>query len=165
MSLDELRADSQTIVDKGAAKYGLALDSGFDSGGGWYIEQWFCKAQEFYVDGDNGRTSRATKVLFDNDTATNLLTIQTTSDNIRLNGAVTLHTDVRLDTDHTDDDTSGGEILFTANSPIVSATGEYNDLTLDAGINRLSRGIGKACVVLTTTLNKQLSRCAVVCGS
>ena len=36
VSLDELRADSEAIVSSGAAKYGLALDSGFDSGGGWY---------------------------------------------------------------------------------------------------------------------------------
>ena len=41
VSLDDLRADSEAIVKSGAAKYGLALDSGFDSGGGWYIEQWF----------------------------------------------------------------------------------------------------------------------------
>jgi sn-glycerol 3-phosphate transport system substrate-binding protein len=44
VSLDDLRADSQAIVQSGAAKYGLALDAGFDSGGGWYIEQWFAKA-------------------------------------------------------------------------------------------------------------------------
>ncbi|CAB4363046.1 MAG: extracellular solute-binding protein [Actinobacteria bacterium] len=73
-SLDELRADSQKIVDSGAAKYGLALDSGFDSGGGWYVEQWFAKAQEFYVDGDNGRTNRATQVLYNNQTGADLLT-------------------------------------------------------------------------------------------
>jgi len=60
-SLDEMREFSQKIVDSGAAKYGLSLDSGFDSGGGWYVEQWFAKAGEFYVDGDNGRTARATK--------------------------------------------------------------------------------------------------------
>ena len=73
-SLDEMRQFSQQIVDSGAAKYGVALESGFDSGGGWYVEQWFCKAQEFYVDGDNGRTSRATKVLYNNQTGVDLLT-------------------------------------------------------------------------------------------
>ncbi|MFZ9628993.1 MAG: ABC transporter substrate-binding protein [Ilumatobacteraceae bacterium] len=72
-SLDDVRAYSQQIVDSGAAPFGIALESGFDSGGGWYIEQWFSKAQEYYTDGDNGRTSRATKVLFDNQTATDLL--------------------------------------------------------------------------------------------
>ncbi len=73
-SLDELREFSQKIVDSGASKYGIALESGFDSGGGWYVEQWFAKAQEFYVDGDNGRTQRATKVLYNNQTGVDLLT-------------------------------------------------------------------------------------------
>ena len=74
LSLDDLRVDSQAIVSSGAAKYGLALDSGFDSGGGWYIEQWFAKAGEFYADNQNGRTARATKVLYDNATGQSLLT-------------------------------------------------------------------------------------------
>jgi sn-glycerol 3-phosphate transport system substrate-binding protein len=73
-SLDELQAMSKKIVDSGAATYGIALDSGFDSGGGWYIEQWFAKAQQAYLDGDNGRTARATKVLYNNDTGVQLLT-------------------------------------------------------------------------------------------
>jgi len=73
-SLDEMRAFSQQIVDSGASKYGLALESGFDSGGGWYVEQWFCKAKEFYTDGDNGRTSRATEVLFNAPTGVEVMT-------------------------------------------------------------------------------------------
>ncbi|MEQ1700174.1 MAG: ABC transporter substrate-binding protein [Ilumatobacteraceae bacterium] len=73
-SLDELRQYSEQIVSSGAASFGLSLDTGFDSGGGWYVEQWFCKAQEYYVDGDNGRTSRATKVLYNNQTGVDLLT-------------------------------------------------------------------------------------------
>jgi sn-glycerol 3-phosphate transport system substrate-binding protein len=74
VSLDELRQYSEQIVSSGAATFGLSLDTGFDSGGGWYVEQWFCKAQEYYVDGDNGRTSRATKVLYNNETGVDLLT-------------------------------------------------------------------------------------------
>ena len=74
VSLDDLRADSQAIVQSGAAKYGLALDSGFDSGGGWYIEQWFAKAGEFYADHQNGRSARATKVLYNNAVGQSLLT-------------------------------------------------------------------------------------------
>jgi sn-glycerol 3-phosphate transport system substrate-binding protein len=74
VSLDELRADSEAIVTSGTAKYGLALDSGFDSGGGWYIEQWFAKAGEFYADNQNGRTARATQVLYNNATGQSLLT-------------------------------------------------------------------------------------------
>ena len=73
-SLEELRADSEALVSSGVAKYGLALDSGFDSGGGWYIEQWFAKAGEFYADNQNGRSARATKVLYDNPTGQSLLT-------------------------------------------------------------------------------------------
>jgi sn-glycerol 3-phosphate transport system substrate-binding protein len=75
VSLDELRVDSDAIVKSGAAKYGIALDSGFDSGGGWYIEQWFSKAGEFYADNQNGRTARATKVLYNNATGQSLLTL------------------------------------------------------------------------------------------
>ena len=75
VSLDEMRADSDAIVKSGAATYGLALDSGFDSGGGWYIEQWFAKAGEFYADNQNGRAARATKVLYDNPTGISLLTL------------------------------------------------------------------------------------------
>jgi sn-glycerol 3-phosphate transport system substrate-binding protein len=74
VSLDDLRADSDAIVKSGAAKYGLALDSGFDSGGGWYIEQWFAKAGQFYADNQNGRSARATKVLYDNAAGQSLLT-------------------------------------------------------------------------------------------
>lgn len=73
-SIDEIRDYSQKIIASGAAKYGLALDSGFDSGGGWYLEQWFAQLGEFYADNDNGRAARATKVLYDNDTGVNLLT-------------------------------------------------------------------------------------------
>ena len=72
-SLEELRADSEAIVQSGVAKYGLALDSGFDSGGGWYIEQWFAKAGEFYADNQNGRTARATQVLYNNEIGQSLL--------------------------------------------------------------------------------------------
>ena len=73
-SLEEVRQFSQTIVDKGAATYGIALESGFDSGGGWYMEQFLCKAQEFYVNGENGRAERATQVLFNNQAGVDLLT-------------------------------------------------------------------------------------------
>lgn len=66
-TLDELRSMSQAIVDSGAARYGIALETGFDSGGGWVIEQWFAGAGELYADNENGRAGRATEVLFDNE--------------------------------------------------------------------------------------------------
>lgn len=73
-SLEELRTMSQTIVDSGAAAFGLALDTGADSGGGWFLEQWFAKLGEPFSDNDNGRTAPSTKVLFDNQTGIDLLT-------------------------------------------------------------------------------------------
>lgn len=73
-SLEDLTAFSEKIIASGAAKYGISLDSALDSGGGWYLEQWFAKAGELYTDNDNGRTARSTKVLFNNKTGTDLLT-------------------------------------------------------------------------------------------
>ena len=86
-SLEEVRAYSQQIVESGAATYGIALESGFDSGGGWYMEQWLCKAGEFYTDQDNGRSNRATQVLFNNQAGVDLLTFlqQMVNDGLAVN--------------------------------------------------------------------------------
>jgi sn-glycerol 3-phosphate transport system substrate-binding protein len=65
LTLEDLRAASQTIVDSGAAATGIAFDSGADSGGGWFIEQWFAKGGELYADNGNGRLAPATEVLYD----------------------------------------------------------------------------------------------------
>lgn len=73
-SLAELREYSQTIVDTGAATYGIALDTGSDSGGGWFLEQWFANAGEFYADNGNGRLAPATQVLYDDPFGVELLT-------------------------------------------------------------------------------------------
>ena len=73
-SLEDLTAFSEKIIASGAAKYGISLDSALDSGGGWYLEQWFAKAGELYTDNENGRTARSTKVLFNSKTGTDLLT-------------------------------------------------------------------------------------------
>jgi sn-glycerol 3-phosphate transport system substrate-binding protein len=73
-TLDEMLAASKQIVESGAAKYGLVLDTSFDGGGGWYVEQWFAKAGEFYANNDNGRSAPATEVLFDNQTGVDLMT-------------------------------------------------------------------------------------------
>ncbi|WP_040495742.1 extracellular solute-binding protein [Ilumatobacter nonamiensis] len=74
VSLEELRAASQQLVDSGAAGFGIALDSGRDSGGGWFFEQWFGRAGEPFADNGNGRIAPATEVLFDNDLGLELLT-------------------------------------------------------------------------------------------
>jgi sn-glycerol 3-phosphate transport system substrate-binding protein len=64
VTLEELRATSQALVDSGAAGTGIALDSGVDSGGGWFLEQWFARAGELYADNGNGRVAPATRVLY-----------------------------------------------------------------------------------------------------
>ncbi len=43
------------------AGYGLKLDP-------WYLEQWMAKSDQLYVNNDNGRKGRATKVEFDDAT-------------------------------------------------------------------------------------------------
>ncbi|MGB0112142.1 MAG: ABC transporter substrate-binding protein [Ilumatobacteraceae bacterium] len=74
VSLEQLQAAAQAIVDSGAASAGLVLDSGADSGGGWFLEQWFGRSGELYADNGNGRLARATEVLYDNELGAELLT-------------------------------------------------------------------------------------------
>ena len=65
---------SQQIVDSGAATYGIALDSGVDSGGGWFLEQWFARAGVPYADNGNGRPARRRRCCFDRPEAVELMT-------------------------------------------------------------------------------------------
>ena len=74
LSLEELRADSEKLVQSGAVKYGLALDHSIDGGGGWFLEQWLAKANQLYANNENGRAAPATNVLFDGATGVELLT-------------------------------------------------------------------------------------------
>jgi sn-glycerol 3-phosphate transport system substrate-binding protein len=74
ITLEELRATSQALVDSGAAGFGFVVDSGPNSGGGWYLEQWFGRVGEPYADNGNGRLAPATKVLFDSQVGVDLLT-------------------------------------------------------------------------------------------
>jgi sn-glycerol 3-phosphate transport system substrate-binding protein len=73
LTLEELREDSETIVESGAATYGLVVDVARDSAGG-IVEQWFGQAEVLYVNNDNGRSGRATEVLFDNETGLRVFT-------------------------------------------------------------------------------------------
>jgi sn-glycerol 3-phosphate transport system substrate-binding protein len=59
-TLDEVKADALAIKDKAGypAGFGLKLDP-------WYLEQWSAKADELYVNEQNGRKARATNVEFD----------------------------------------------------------------------------------------------------
>ena len=88
VSLDDLRATSQTIVDSGAASYGWVVDSGADSGGGWFLEQWLGRAGELYADNGNGRIAPATKVVYDGQTGIDLLTFVQSmiNDGLAVNG-------------------------------------------------------------------------------
>ena len=74
VSLEELRSAAAAVVDAGVADVGIALDSGRDAGGSWYLEQWLARAGQPYADNDNGRTAPATRVLFNNEVAVELLT-------------------------------------------------------------------------------------------
>jgi sn-glycerol 3-phosphate transport system substrate-binding protein len=74
ITLEDIRSTSQQIVDADAATYGWVLDSGTDSGGGWFLEQWFARAGELYADNDNGRSAPATEVLFDSPAGVELMT-------------------------------------------------------------------------------------------
>ena len=64
LTIDDLRSFSQAVVDAGEG-VGIAFDSGVDSGGGWFIEQWFAQAGELYSDNGNGRLAPSTRVLYD----------------------------------------------------------------------------------------------------
>jgi sn-glycerol 3-phosphate transport system substrate-binding protein len=66
-NLDELSTMAHQIKDKGAATFGIALDTGANSGGGWFVEQFFAMGDQLYADNGNGREAPATKVLFNND--------------------------------------------------------------------------------------------------
>jgi sn-glycerol 3-phosphate transport system substrate-binding protein len=74
VTLEELEAASQKLVSTGAAGYGIALDSGADSGGGWFLEQWFARLNQPYANNGNGRLAPATEVYFDDTTGVTLLT-------------------------------------------------------------------------------------------
>ncbi|MGI9029696.1 MAG: ABC transporter substrate-binding protein [Ilumatobacteraceae bacterium] len=74
LSIEDLRTASQALIDAGVATYGISLDSGVDSGGGWFLEQWLAKAGSLYADNGNGRLAPATRVLFDGAEGVDFLT-------------------------------------------------------------------------------------------
>jgi sn-glycerol 3-phosphate transport system substrate-binding protein len=63
----EVKATSDTIVQRGAAPYGMALKTD-----AWIIEHWLAKAAHTLVDNGNGRDARATAVTFDDATGTGI---------------------------------------------------------------------------------------------
>lgn len=65
----EVQADARKIVASGAAPFGIALKT--DS---WPVEHWLAKAGHTFVNNDNGRKVRATKVTFDDATGVSVFT-------------------------------------------------------------------------------------------
>jgi sn-glycerol 3-phosphate transport system substrate-binding protein len=63
--LAALQAAAAKVTASGAKKYGIALESGTNSGGGWFVEQFAAKANQLYVNNENGRAERATEAVFD----------------------------------------------------------------------------------------------------
>jgi sn-glycerol 3-phosphate transport system substrate-binding protein len=66
-TFDAVKAASQTIVQRGADPYGIALKT--DS---WLVEHWLAKAAHTLVDNGNGRDARATKATFGDATGTGI---------------------------------------------------------------------------------------------
>lgn len=74
-SLDELEEYSRAITNAdGWDGVGIGLESGRDSGGGWFVEQWMAKDHEFFANNNNGRSAAATRVLYNNEASVDLLT-------------------------------------------------------------------------------------------
>ncbi len=68
-TLDEVKEDSQKIVDAGIAPHGMALDIK-----PWYLEHILAKANVDYLNNGNGREARATEAMFDNEQGLALFT-------------------------------------------------------------------------------------------
>jgi sn-glycerol 3-phosphate transport system substrate-binding protein len=66
-TLEQLHRYSKRLVSSGAVGAGIGLESGTDSGGGWFIEQWLAKDLELFANNNNGRSAQATRVLYDNE--------------------------------------------------------------------------------------------------
>ena len=63
----------------------------------------------------------------------NTLSVNTTGDAVRINGAVTLNSSLLITTGAS----AAGDVTFTNDSPINSQTGESNNVTLTAGTGRV----------------------------
>lgn len=68
-TLDEIRADAEKIKSSGAAKYGFGAAIY-----GWFFEQLTAEAGKTYCNNDNGRTTRADAVTFDDPEQVKVLT-------------------------------------------------------------------------------------------
>jgi sn-glycerol 3-phosphate transport system substrate-binding protein len=73
-TLDEVRDASRQLVDTGVTDAGLAVETGAESGGTWYVEQWAAQAGEPALLPANGRDGRAESVAWDDGPAAQWLT-------------------------------------------------------------------------------------------
>ena len=140
-SLEELLSVGKQIVSSGAAPYSISVDSDFDGGGGWYIEQWLAKAGEFYADNENGRAAPATRVVYDGPAGAELLTYLQTL--VTEGGGV-----------YVGDNASGQDSLLKLADPVAPAAMTIStsaglgpvlnilDSGLIAGVTRTDLGIG-----------------------
>jgi sn-glycerol 3-phosphate transport system substrate-binding protein len=74
VTIDELATTSAKIKSSGAAAFGIALETGFDSGGGWVFEQYRSKSNALFADNENGRQARSTKVVWNDAAQVKVLT-------------------------------------------------------------------------------------------
>lgn len=58
-SLDDLRTALEALVSSGVAPAGIALETGGQSGGSWYVEQWLARVGVESLVAGNGRSSGA----------------------------------------------------------------------------------------------------------
>jgi sn-glycerol 3-phosphate transport system substrate-binding protein len=68
-TLGELRTDATKMVQSGAAAYGFVFDTGPESGASWMLEQLSARAGQVALAPDNGRSSPATSVTWQEGTA------------------------------------------------------------------------------------------------
>ena len=71
LTLEQVRQTAQALTDAGWT--GLVVDSGVETSS-WFLEQWFARLGEEYVDNGNGRLGEAPAALFDGPTGVELMT-------------------------------------------------------------------------------------------
>jgi sn-glycerol 3-phosphate transport system substrate-binding protein len=69
----EIRSASERIVASGAATYGFAFDTGAESGGSWFVEQWLSQVDRESMSPGNGHDAPARAVAWPNDASVSSL--------------------------------------------------------------------------------------------
>ncbi|HEY3673684.1 MAG TPA: extracellular solute-binding protein [Acidimicrobiia bacterium] len=69
----DIRAASARIVASGAARYGLAFDTGAESGGSWFVEQWLSQLDRESLSPGNGHQGAARSVTWPDDESVSAL--------------------------------------------------------------------------------------------